>query len=261
MTSKTSKTTTTSASSKKAKASAASLVSNRKELSRVLLKKLEKAQATAQKDAGKTQVRLSRRIRRLEKQAAVEPQKKGSKKSSKKKAVSVSGKLELTQAQAPASARISAPRGPIQPVASRTTFVERGSASRKWLVVDAANQTVGRLSTEVAMLLRGKHKPSFTPNNDAGDFVVVINASKALFTSDKESKKTYYSYSGWIGGMKQFSPQDVRKKFPERIIFRAVRGMVPRSPLGRKQMSKLKIYAGSEHPHSAQQPVAWSLKS
>ncbi len=235
-------------------------VSNRNELSRVNKKKLEKAQKAAQKEASKTQVRLSRKTRRAEAQTA-SGKKSPAKKASKKASAESTSKLQMTIGQAPSSARITAPKGPIQAVASKTVFVERGSKDRKWLLVDAADQTVGRLSTEIAMLLRGKHKPSFTPNNDAGDFVIVINADKAKFSSDKESSKTYYSYSGWIGGMKQFSPSDVRKKFPERILFRAVRGMVPRSPLGRAQMSKLKVYAGSEHPHAAQQPVAWTLKN
>jgi large subunit ribosomal protein L13 len=245
---------------KNSKKSNEKLVSNRNELSRVNKKKLEKAQKAARKEASKTQVRLSRKTRRAEAQTASD-KKSTAKKSSRKAASSSTSKLQMTLGQAPSSSRISAPKGPVQAVASKTVFVEKGSKDRKWLLVDATDQTVGRLSTEIAMLLRGKHKASFTPNNDAGDFVIVINADKAKFSSDKENSKTYYSYSGWIGGMKQFSPSDVRKKFPERIIFRAVRGMVPRSPLGRAQMSKLKIYAGANHPHSAQQPVAWTSRT
>jgi large subunit ribosomal protein L13 len=245
--------------SKNSKKSNEKSVSNNNELSRVNKKKLEKAEKAARKLAAKTQVRLSRKARRAETQSTSAKGAKASK-SSKKGAINTGTKLELRMGQAPHSARITAPKGPIQPVASKTLFVEKGSKDRKWLLIDATNQTVGRLSTEIAMLLRGKHKPSFTPNNDAGDFVVVVNAEKAKFTSSKEDSKTYYSYSGWIGGLKQFSPGELRKKFPERIIFRAVRGMVPRSPLGRAQMSKLKVYAGSEHPHAAQQPVAWTTK-
>jgi large subunit ribosomal protein L13 len=237
--------------SKIKKTSAASEATPKKPLSRVMKKKVEKAEKLARKLAAKTQVRLSRKAKRA---AAAAEKSAGTKKSSKQ------GKLFANAGQAPQSSRISPQRGEIQPVSSRTEFTQRQSSDRKWLVVDAANQTVGRLASEIATLLRGKHKASFTPNNDAGDFVVVVNAEQVRFTSTKEQKKTYYSYSGWIGGMKLFSPEKVRVKFPERILFRAVRGMVPRSPLGRAQMSKLKIYAGKDHPHVAQKPVAWSLR-
>ncbi|NCN26907.1 50S ribosomal protein L13 [bacterium] len=161
---------------------------------------------------------------------------------------------------APASALITEQKGKIQPLASRTLFAPKDNNERKWLIVDANGQTVGRLASEIAILLRGKHKACFTPNNDAGDFVVVLNAEKVKFTSNKEDKKKYYDHSGWVGGMKIRPAGRVRKEHPQRIIERAVHGMIARNSLGRAQMKKLKIYAGSEHPHAAQNPVTWALK-
>lgn len=248
------KKTASKSSKNTAGAATAAKASASRPLSRVNKKRVEKAEKAARRLAAKSQVRLSRKTRRL----AASAEKSGA--ASKKRQGAKDSKLFANAGQAPQSSRISPPKGPVQPLSARTEFVSKGNSDRKWLLVDAANQTVGRLASEIAQLLRGKHKASFTPNNDAGDFVVVVNADKVRFTSNKESAKTYYSYSGWIGGMKTFSPEYVRKNFPERILFRAVRGMVPRSPLGRAQMSKLKIYAGKDHPHSAQQPVAWSLR-
>ncbi|MBS1984171.1 MAG: 50S ribosomal protein L13 [Bdellovibrionales bacterium] len=161
---------------------------------------------------------------------------------------------------APHSARITAQKGPIVPVASKTSFVPKYSEDRKWLLIDAAGQTVGRLASEIAMLLRGKHKPTFTPNNDAGDFVIVINAEKVVFTANKEDQKEYFKHSGWIGGMKVTTPARLRGTHPDRILFHAVRGMVPRTPLGRDQMGKLNIYAGENHPHAGQKPAVWNLR-
>jgi large subunit ribosomal protein L13 len=128
------------------------------------------------------------------------------------------------------------------------------------LLVDASNQTVGRLASQIAVLLRGKHKATFTPNNDAGDFVIVINAEKAKFTANKEEQKRYYKHTGYISGIKETSPARLRGTHPERILEKAVKGMITRSPLGRAQMTKLKIYKGAEHPHAAQNPVAWKLR-
>ena len=136
----------------------------------------------------------------------------------------------------------------------------RFDGGRRWLVVDAKEQTVGRLASEIAMLLRGKHKTTFTPNNDAGDFVVVINAELVKFTAQKETDKRYQWHTGYIGGLKQATPARLRQKHPELIIENAVKGMIARTPLGRAQMRKLKIYTGTQHPHAAQGPVVWELR-
>lgn len=180
--------------------------------------------------------------------------------STKSKKADAGRPKQKPESVAPAAARITEQKGARQAVASKTVFAPKVNNERKWLLVDAAGQTVGRLASEVAVLLRGKHKPSFTPNNDAGDFVVVVNAEKVKFTRNKEETKEYYNHSGWIGGMKVRPAARVRKEHPERILERAVRGMISRNSLGRAQMKKLKIYAGSEHPHAAQNPQAWSLK-
>jgi large subunit ribosomal protein L13 len=143
----------------------------------------------------------------------------------------------------------------------RTTFMAKpNQVERKWVVVDAADQTLGRLATEVATLLRGKHKPEFTPHVDTGDFVIVINASKVRLTGKKDTDKTYYRHSGWPGGLKSISAGELRAKRPDRMIELAVRGMLPKNKLGRQQLKKLKVYAGSEHPHQAQQPEKWELR-
>ena len=126
--------------------------------------------------------------------------------------------------------------------------------SRKWHVIDADGAVLGRLAAQVANVLRGKNKPVYTPHLDAGDFVVVINAEKVVLTGKKETDKKYMSYSGWRGGEKYRSVASVRQRQPEKLITHAVRGMVPKNRLGRVLMTKLKVYKGSEHPHSAQQP-------
>lgn len=126
---------------------------------------------------------------------------------------------------------------------------------RKWHVIDADGAVLGRLAVQVADILRGKNKPVFTPHLDAGDFVVVINAEKVRVTGKKEDAKEYMSYSGWRGGEKYRTVAQVRAKHPEELIHRAVRGMVPKNRLGRVLMTKLKVYKGSQHPHSAQQPA------
>jgi large subunit ribosomal protein L13 len=127
---------------------------------------------------------------------------------------------------------------------------------RKWHVIDANGAVLGRLAAQVANVLRGKNKPIYTPHMDAGDFVVVINAEKVVVTGKKETQKKFMSYSGWKGGERYRSVEEVRAKTPEKLITHAVKGMVPKNRLGRVLMTKLKVYKGSDHPHSAQQPQA-----
>ena len=127
---------------------------------------------------------------------------------------------------------------------------------RKWHVVDANGAVLGRLAAQVANILRGKNKPVYTPHLDAGDFVVVINAEKILVTGKKETAKKFMSYSGWKGGERYRTVEQVRAKQPEKLITHAVRGMVPKNRLGRVLMTKLKVYKGAQHPHAAQQPQA-----
>jgi large subunit ribosomal protein L13 len=128
---------------------------------------------------------------------------------------------------------------------------------KKWIVIDATGLVVGRLATIVAMRLRGKHKPSFTPHMDDGDNVIVINAAKVVFTGRKRDQKIYYHHTGFIGGIKERSAKSIFEgRFPERIVEKAVERMVPRGPLGRQQMSNLRVYPGAEHPHEAQKPEA-----
>lgn len=126
---------------------------------------------------------------------------------------------------------------------------------RDWYVVDAANRVVGRLASEIARVLRGKHKPTYTPHMDTGDYVVVVNAEEARFTGQKETDKEYLRYSGYPGGDHTESPEEVRADRPTKILERAVKGMLPTGPLGRKMAKKLKVYAGPDHPHDAQQPA------
>ncbi|MGA8943668.1 MAG: 50S ribosomal protein L13 [Thermoactinomyces sp.] len=143
----------------------------------------------------------------------------------------------------------------------RTTYMAKpNEVERKWYVVDAKGKTLGRLATEVATLLRGKHKPEFTPHVDTGDFVIVVNANQVELTGKKWTKKIYYRHSQYPGGLKATSAQEMRERHPERIIQLAVKGMLPKGKLGRQQFKKLKVYAGSEHPHQAQQPVEWELR-
>ena len=127
---------------------------------------------------------------------------------------------------------------------------------RKWYVVDAADQRLGRLATEIACVLRGKNKPSFTPNMDTGDFVVVVNAEKVVVTGNKAEQILYRRHSGRPGGMKVETFNQLQDRIPERIIEKAVKGMLPKNSLGRKLFTKLKVYAGPEHPHAAQKPEA-----
>jgi large subunit ribosomal protein L13 len=125
---------------------------------------------------------------------------------------------------------------------------------QRWLLIDATDQVVGRLAVQIATILRGKHRPEYTPHIDTGEFVVVVNAAKLRFTGNKLQTKTYHWYTHFPGGRKTVSAREWMEKHPERILEAAVRRMVPRNKLGRKQMTKLKIYAGPQHPHQAQQP-------
>ena len=125
---------------------------------------------------------------------------------------------------------------------------------RKWYVIDAADQTLGRLSTEVANVLRGKKKPIFTPHIDTGDYVIVINADKVKVTGKKLDQKIYYRHSDYVGGMKETKLKEMLQKKPEYVINHAVKGMLPKGPLGRQMIAKLHVYAGPEHPHAAQKP-------
>ena len=130
---------------------------------------------------------------------------------------------------------------------------------RKWHIIDADGAVLGKVATTAADLLRGKNKPTFTPHLDTGDFVVVINAEKVVLTGKKETEKVMTTYSGYRGGLKKFSPADVRAKHPERLVEKAVKGMIPRNRLGRQIFKKLKVYAGPDHPHKAQAPAALEL--
>jgi large subunit ribosomal protein L13 len=130
---------------------------------------------------------------------------------------------------------------------------------RDWFVVDAAGKTLGRISTEIARRLRGKHKPEYTPHVDTGDFIVVVNAEKVRVTGNKETDKKYYRHSGYPGGLKTTTLEKLRQRHPTRIIELAVKGMLPKNPLGRAMFRKLKVYAGSDHPHRAQQPKPLEL--
>ena len=134
------------------------------------------------------------------------------------------------------------------------TFVAKEKEVKKnWYLVDAENKILGRLAAQIAMRLRGKHKPIFTPHADTGDFIVVINAEKVSLTGRKWNNKIYYRHSGYIGGLKEISAKKLLEKKPEDVLRFAVKGMLPKNSLGRRQLKKLKIYAGSEHPHQAQQ--------
>ncbi len=136
----------------------------------------------------------------------------------------------------------------------KTFSAKTDDVKRDWFVVDASDMILGRLSTEIARRLRGKHKAEYTPHVDTGDYIVVINAEKVTVTGRKFKEKMYYSHTGFPGGIKSISFDKLQEKCPTRIIERAVKGMLPRNPLGREMYRKLKVYAGTEHPHTAQQP-------
>ncbi len=136
----------------------------------------------------------------------------------------------------------------------KTFSAKPAEVKRDWYLVDAAGKTLGRLSTELARRLRGKHKAEFTPHVDTGDYIIVINAEKVRVTGNKEQDKIYYHHTGYIGNMKSISLGKLRQTHPERIIETAVKGMLPKNPLGRAMFKKLKVYAGDKHEHQAQQP-------
>ena len=136
----------------------------------------------------------------------------------------------------------------------KTYVPHSGDIQRQWWLVDAEGQTLGRLATTVATRLTGKHKPTYTPNIDTGDHVVVVNAAKIVFTGNKLQDKMYRRHTGYPGGLKEIAAGDSLRKHPDRIIEEAVWGMLPKGPLGRAMYRKMKVYAGKEHPHSAQQP-------
>jgi len=136
----------------------------------------------------------------------------------------------------------------------KTYVTKPGSVERKWYVVDAEGQTLGRLASQVAAVLRGKHKPQFSPAVDVGDHVIVVNAEKIRVTGRKMEQKRYYRHSGYPGGLTEITLADQLQRHPTRVIHAAVKGMLPRNRLGRKMLKKLKVYAGPEHPHEAQQP-------
>jgi large subunit ribosomal protein L13 len=143
----------------------------------------------------------------------------------------------------------------------RTTYMAKsGAVERKWYIIDAAGKTVGRLASEVASILRGKHKPEFTPHVDTGDFVILINAEKVVFTGKKLHSKIYRRHSLYPGGLKETSAATVLATKPERVMFDAIKGMLPHNTLGRQQLTKLRVYAGTEHPHAAQNPIPWESK-
>ena len=136
----------------------------------------------------------------------------------------------------------------------KTFSAKPAEVKRDWYVVDAADKTLGRLASEIALRLRGKHKPEYTPHVDTGDYIVVVNADKVRVTGSKAKNKIYYHHTGYIGNMKSISFEKLQQSKPEKIIELAVKGMLPKNPLGREMFRKLKVYAGAEHKHTAQQP-------
>ncbi len=136
----------------------------------------------------------------------------------------------------------------------KTFTAKPAEVTRDWFVVDAAGKTLGRMATEIALRLKGKHKPEYTPHVDTGDYIIVVNAEKVVVTGKKTTDKIYYSYTGFVGGLKTITFDKLQQKAPERIIELAVKGMLPKNPLGRAMFRKLKIFAGPEHEHAAQQP-------
>ncbi|MBI2646662.1 MAG: 50S ribosomal protein L13 [Deltaproteobacteria bacterium] len=145
-------------------------------------------------------------------------------------------------------------------ILKQRTFVAKPDKSKKWYCVDASNQVLGRLSTEIANILRGKNKPSFTPHLDCGDFVVVTNAKKIRLTGKKWTDKTYYQHSGHVGGLKAQSARDVLNKHPERLIMESVKGMLPPGKLSRQVIKKLRVYADDKHAHDAQKLTPLTLR-
>jgi large subunit ribosomal protein L13 len=146
-------------------------------------------------------------------------------------------------------------------IASKTYVANAATRERRWLLVDAEGRTLGRLATQIADALRGKRKPEYTPHVDTGDFVVVVNAEKIAVTGNKRADKHYYRHSGYPGGLRSRTLAEMLDRRPEEVIRRAVKGMLPRNRLARKQLTKLKIYAGPDHPHAAQQPTPVDMET
>ena len=143
---------------------------------------------------------------------------------------------------------------------NNTTYsVKKSEIERKWYIIDAGNKPLGRVATQAALILRGKHKPTYTPNLDTGDHVIIINCSKVVLTGKKLDQKIYIHHSGYIGGMKEISARQLLNKDPEQMMMRAVKGMLPHNSLGRQQLKKLRVYAGSEHENAAQKPEIWNF--
>ncbi|WP_199036137.1 50S ribosomal protein L13 [Glycomyces salinus] len=142
----------------------------------------------------------------------------------------------------------------------RTYSPKPDDIDRQWLVIDASDVVLGRLATHAAQLLRGKHKPSFAPNADTGDYVIVVNAEKVVLTRNKAQTKKAYRHSGYPGGLKEKSYADLLEKAPHKVVEKAIRGMLPKTKLGRAQIKKLKVYPGPGHPHAAQQPQPYEIK-
>ena len=140
-----------------------------------------------------------------------------------------------------------------------THSVKKSEIERKWYILDAANKPLGRVATEAAKLLRGKHKPTFTPNLDTGDNVIIINCKDVVLTGNKLNEKVYRHHSGYIGGMKEVSANTMMQNTPEKAMMLAVKGMLPHNSLGRQSLKKLRVYAGGEHEHTAQQPEVWNF--
>jgi len=143
----------------------------------------------------------------------------------------------------------------------KTYMAKADEVERKWYIIDASGKTLGRMASEIARILRGKHKPIYTPHIDTGDYVIVVNAEKVKVTGKKRQNKIYYHHTGYPGGLKVISYDKLLEKKPERIIETAVKGMLPHNRLGRKMYKKLKVYAGPNHPHQAQKPEIWETKA
>lgn len=143
----------------------------------------------------------------------------------------------------------------------KNTYMQRKEdVVRNWYVIDAENVNLGRLATKAAHILRGKHKPTFTPHVDCGDFVIVVNADKINLTGNKLNDKIYYNHSGYTGGLRQRTAKEMKEKYPVEMVERAIKGMLPKGRLGRQMYKKLFVYAGAEHPHAAQKPVEMEIK-
>lgn len=144
---------------------------------------------------------------------------------------------------------------------NNTTYSpKKGEIERKWYILDASGKSLGRVATEAAKLLRGKHKPTYTPNADTGDFVIILNCKDAVLTGRKLDQKVYRHHSGYIGGMKEISARVMMEKTPEKAMMHAVKGMLPHNSLGRQMIKKLRVYAGAEHEQAAQKPEVWEVK-